>query len=175
MNIIAFAGPAGAGKTTCAQYLVQRHGYERMSFATPMYKMLEALGLGWPKTQAEKEANIPWLGVSWRHAATTLGTEWGRQMINKDLWVICALRACNPKGNYVIDDCRFENEATFIRGSGGLIVHITGRKMENTQAANHASEAGIAVQPADYYLDNSDCLEVTQLKLDHIALRASPK
>ena len=36
IDIVSFRGAVGAGKSTCADYLVSRYGYTRMSFATSL-------------------------------------------------------------------------------------------------------------------------------------------
>lgn len=156
MKLIAYAGKAGCGKSTCATHLVRDHGYERLSFAAPLYDMLEAGGFGRPRNQEEKEAIIPWLGKSWREAAQTLGTEWGRALIDPNLWVKLALRRMFVTGNYVIEDLRFENEAKAVRDVGGLIVHLKGREHPMTEGTSqHASEAGIAWASGDIMYNNT--------------------
>lgn len=152
MRLYGYAGPAGSGKDTCGAILIEKLGFERVSFATPLYKALDGMGFGWPKTQAEKEAVIPWLGKSWRELAQTLGTEWGRQMVHDDLWVTLALRGLDPKGSYVITDVRFENEATAIRVAGGKVVHLMNRKAEGVR--DHVSEKSLYRDEKDYTLDN---------------------
>jgi hypothetical protein len=166
MILIAFAAKAGAGKTTAAKLLVEKAGFTRLSFAEPLYNMLEAGGFGRPKTFEEKEAIIPGLGFSWRHAATTLGTEWGRVHLGQNIWSMLALRkACDPDGRYVLDDCRFNNEAQIVREAGGHVVHILGRALE-TQASGHASEAGVNFQPEDYQLYNSGNMKALEISLE---------
>jgi hypothetical protein len=156
MILLALAGPAGAGKSTAAKLLVERAGFTRISFAAPLYDMLAAGGFGRPTTLEEKQAIIPGLGFSWRHAAQTLGTEWGRKHLGDDIWVDLALRkASDPNGRYVIDDCRFENEAAKVRACGGTVVHLLGRSGNIGVGTYHASEKGVGLQPdCDYILNN---------------------
>lgn len=155
MRLVGFTGPAGCGKDTCGAILVAK-GWTRISFATPMYDALEVMGFGRPKTQEEKEKIIPCLGVSWRHAAQTLGTEWGRNCINPDLWILLAeqtIKASRLASQFVITDVRFENEAEMIRRNGGKICHISGRKYGTGNDA-HASEALIAFKDGDARINN---------------------
>lgn len=155
MRLIGFAGPAGVGKDTCALHMVKEYGFEQVSFAAPLKKALEVMGFPAPQTAEEKEAIIEVLGVSWRHMAQTLGTEWGRALIHPDLWVILTLRNLKPGGSYVFSDVRFENEARLIREMGGIIVHLTGRRAEmanGTQA--HASETGLRRTVHDTFVTN---------------------
>lgn len=171
MILIAFAAMAEGGKTTSAKILVEHYGFTRISFAAPLYDMLEAGGFGRPKTPEEKAAIIPGVGVSWRHAAQTLGTEWGRRCIREDIWTTLALRKCtDPDGRYVIDDCRFENEAEAVRGLGGTVVHITGRKSSiKEEAKAHESEKGLSFYVGeDYALDNSGTLVELRSRLENL-------
>lgn len=168
MILIAFAAPAEGGKSTAAQLLVQHHGFTRVSFAAPLYDMLEAGGFGRPRTSAEKEAIIPGLGFSWRHAAQTLGTEWGRRCLREDIWTTLALRKCRDEdGRYVIDDCRFENEAQAVRRMGGHLVHLTGRRSEHVgdAAKQHESERGLKWFHGDHTIDNSTTLNDLHLRI----------
>lgn len=85
--------------------------------------------------------------VTPRYALQTLGTEWGRQ-INEDIWLLCAEReAVNRQvdGFVVVADCRFVNEAAFIRSRGGLVVKIVRPGCDGSDALaagvpTHASE-----------------------------------
>lgn len=162
MKVIGFCGPAGSGKDTCGAFLIENYGFQRLSFAAPIYDMLEIMGMGRPKTQDEKEAIIDDLGCSWRHMAQTLGTEWGRALVHQDLWIILAKRKvlANPDKNYVITDVRFENEAAMIREVGGLVVHLTGRKAEMTAATQgHASEGGLQRDYRDEFITNGGSMQ----------------
>lgn len=161
MILIAFAARAGGGKTTAAELLVKHCDFTRVSFAAPLYDMLEAGGFGRPKTLEDKQRNVPALAahgmdVTWRHAAQTLGTEWGRACIGPNVWTALALSKCSdPDGRYVIDDCRFENEAQAVREIGGIVCHLVNRAGEIGVSVNHESERGIAKHPEDFVLDNS--------------------
>lgn len=174
-KIIAFTGPAGAGKDECVKYLVGQHGFTRLAFAKGLKDMLAAIGISEPPTQAEKEEVIPALGRSYRYMAQTLGTEWGRKLIHDDLWVkIAEARMGAEFGakGHAISDLRFENEATMVRHIGGVIVHLKGRKdamADGTKA--HASEAGIVYMDTDITVHNDvDNLGALHRKLD-LALR----
>lgn len=170
--LIGFTGPAGSGKDTCGAYLIEHHGYKRLSFAAPIYDALEAMGFGRPDTQEQKEAMIPWLGVSWRHLAQTLGTEWGRERVHPNLWLGLALKKvqANPHLKFVITDVRFENEALMVREAGGRVVHLEGRKHEGT--LQHASEEGIQRLAQDVVVHNDvGHIHVLHRKLE-LALRA---
>jgi len=163
MRLVALAGPKGAGKSTGAK-LLEADGFQIVSFAGPLKRMLAAGGFGSPQTLEEKEAIIPWLGVTWRHCAQTLGTEWGRQQIRQDLWVMLAMRqCCDPDGSYVFDDLRFENEAQVIRDAGGCVIHLLGRGLRND---SHASEKPLQQLKDDYIIENgADSVSLLQQRL----------
>jgi hypothetical protein len=172
VKIIGFHGEAGSGKDASGAYLMA-HGWARLSFASPIYDMLELIGFGRPTTQAEKDALIPEFGVSWRHAAQTLGTEWGRQMINPDLWLLVAgrmVRNSPPAARFVVTDVRFPNEAAMIRAAGGKVVHLKGRKADGTKP--HASEEPLPILEGDIVVHNdTEGLDTLHEKL-RLALRA---
>lgn len=128
-TVIAFTGLAGAGKSTAAMHLVNRHGFHRVRFAGPLKAMMAALGLSAAEIDGTlKEQPCELLGGKTpRWAMQTIGTEWGRELIAQDLW-IRAWRAAVDRlpadANIVVDDCRFPNEADAVRAIGGWLVRI---------------------------------------------------
>lgn len=158
-RLIGLTGKAGSGKDTVADYLKLRHEYMKVAFATPLKNGIKAMldltdvDLDHPK----KEQVIDDIGKSPRQMMQTLGTEWGRNCVNTDLWLILAKRKIDlyhgAGYDVVITDCRFENEAKFIRDNGGTVVHIL-RDGAGTPHA-HASEAGVSAEYNDYVLSNN--------------------
>ncbi|MGZ8164099.1 MAG: deoxynucleotide monophosphate kinase family protein [Methylobacter sp.] len=164
-TIIGFTGRKQSGKTTAAQYLVDK-GFLKCSFAEPIKDMtwffLQGFGLSATYVNqlltTHKEVVIPELGVSARHVMQTLGTDWGRKLIHNDIWVMSMSKrlAEEPGDLIVFDDVRFENEAAMIRGMGGLIIHID---RGDQVADSHASEQGIEFKKRDVLINNDYALE----------------
>ena len=164
--LIGIAGRARSGKDTVANFIVAAIGGYRYSFADPIRAMLAPLGVDMsdPYWQARKEEPIPALGVSPRRMMQTLGTEWGRQLINPDLWLIMAHQRLLQNGpGMIISDVRFDNEAAWIRKHGGRIIHVIRPDTKAVEA--HASEDGIEMQSTDARLFNSGTLEELQLSV----------
>lgn len=162
--VIGVAGLARSGKDTLVNFILaaRGHGY-RYGFADPIKRMLLALNIDCtdPFWVGNKEAVIPALGVSLRRLLQTLGTEWGRELINSDLWVILAKQALLDNGpGMLISDVRFENEASWIRAAGGRIIHI--RRFECQAVEGHVSEAGIGALPEDILIHNNGTLQQLQ-------------
>ena len=157
-RLLGLAGPAGAGKDTAANILKELYGYESLAFAGVLKGMLNVAGVLEPRREDKEAVNPAW-GFSYRHAAQTLGTEWGRAL-HPDFWVQATQRQLETmQGHVVITDVRFENEARMIRRSGGVVVHITGRRTALSEAtAAHASEAGLAHLIWDENLRNDGTL-----------------
>jgi dephospho-CoA kinase len=162
--LIGIAGRARSGKDTVANFIIAAIGGYRYSFADPIRAMLAPLGVDMndPYWQARKEDVIPALGVSPRRMMQTLGTEWGRNLINPDLWLVMAHQRLLRNGpGMVISDVRFENEAAWIRKHGGRIIHVIRPEAKAVEA--HASEDGIEMLDTDAQLFNSGTLEELQL------------
>lgn len=164
--LIGIAGRARSGKDTVANFIIAAIGGYRYSFADPIRAMLAPLGVDMndPYWQARKEDVIPALGVSPRRMMQTLGTEWGRNLINPDLWLVMAHQRLLRNGpGMVISDVRFENEAAWIRKHGGRIIHVIRPEAKAVEA--HASEDGIEMLDTDAQLFNSGTLEELQLSV----------
>lgn len=163
-TIIGLAGRKQSGKTSAAMHL-EKSGFVRLSFAYPMRRMLSILlyDFGYSQDDIElmltKGKEVPLLPFeqSPRHLLQTLGTEWGRNCIHPDLWVLVAKqKILSAEADYIVlDDVRFENEAAMIRELGGLIIHID---RGGLMTDSHASEHGIDDHEADAFVDNDHSL-----------------
>lgn len=170
--VVGFAGPAGCGKDTAGRILIEGYGFKHLSFAKPLKDMLEAMGCPCPATADEKEAIIPWLGVSWRHLGQTLGTEWGREKVNPDIWVkIAEQRIRHLGGRWVITDLRFENEARMVRSAlNGVVAHISGRSHEMSAGTKgHVSEKGLELRPFDARIYNAGSMQELEAQVTQTA------
>jgi hypothetical protein len=76
-----------------------------------------------------------------------LGTEMFREMVHPEFWLLCferRLAAMIPAPEVVvITDCRFNNEATWVRKHRGIVVEVVRRTQPPPTAAAHVSERGI--------------------------------
>ena len=135
--IIGLVGFIGSGKGTVGDILVQEHGYVADSFAAPLKDAVAAM-FGWDRTLLEgatKESR-EWreeLDTFWsnafgrpftpREALQLMGTEAGRNVFHKDLWVASLFKRAQGR-NVVITDCRFKNEIEGIHKEGGLVIRV---------------------------------------------------
>ena len=150
MRLIGIAGPARAGKDTLCSYMLDNLDgiWLRSSFADPLKEMLRAIGVDC--SDDAKAVISDDYGVTPRHMMQTLGTEWGRQTIDGDIWVKAFARL-NAGKCVIVPDVRFENEAELVR-EHGVLIHLVGRGGID---GNHVSENAIAFKLGDIVIDNS--------------------
>lgn len=163
---VALVGPKGCGKTTIARELVRQYGEPKaavLSFADPLRKMVE-VGLGIPQSvmtdAVQKEIIIPKYNASPRKILQTLGTEWGRELIDNNIWVNAwRTKAMDMtlKGVelIVVDDLRFHNEADVIKAIGGVVIRVE-RSSVKYGSDNHASECSSDIYSDIVIENNSD-------------------
>lgn len=174
--IIGLVGLAGSGKDTVSSMLVRNwaaRGLEStcIAFADPIRTMCRELmlhaGVRNPSRymldRELKEATIPELGVSYRHLAQTLGTEWGQQCIGRDVWIrvldqgLQAYREQQLVTHFVIPDVRFAPEADWLRAAGGLIWRV--ERPGVAPVREHVSESGMATIQSDRVILNDGTLD----------------
>lgn len=124
MILIALTGAARSGKDSCADRLVARHNFTKISFAAPLKQALLATDpwIGYhPQypTQLvrlstalanESEDAIKQLFPEYRRLLEKLGTE-GIRALDDGFWVRTAIaKAEKQSGRYVFPDARFQNE-----------------------------------------------------------------
>ena len=168
MLIGLYSPAAGSGKTTVSDYLVEHHGFVRLSFAEPLKDMLRVLLENFNYTPADaynmthvnKHAPLPEIDahIDARHLLRTLGTEWGRDCVHPQLWLRCwsarYLRLiANGVSHVVVDDMRFINEGAHIDRYGGELWTIT--RPGAVRDTDHRSEGGLDSLPDDYSLSFS--------------------
>ena len=132
---IALTGKAGSGKSTAAKWLVTKHEFVRLSFATPLRVVVRDLfGIDTFNMKMPVGRDLlQRVGVALREVDADV---WVRQMEVK-------LNALPVDANVVIDDMRFPNEAEWARRNGFEIVRLERPDVEylSGEAAKHVSES----------------------------------
>lgn len=169
MTVIGFAGPAGSGKTTAAEFLRRtgRHSAVIMSFADPLRAMACSL---YPRLErdiarygyVEAKQRFPYI----REYLQWLGTDVVRHHLGDGVWVdaLCSRvdQALTRGHSVIIDDVRFLNEALMITDAfGGQLFKVTGRAYADTP--DHVSER---CEFSAHEIDNSGTLQDFYNNLD---------
>jgi hypothetical protein len=158
--IIALTGKAGAGKTTIANYLVEKHGFVKINFKDALVKEMRA---NFPDTLREMARFYHVTSMTWAAKFPDVNTpddvlidhlfndkppimralmqNYGTEVRRKDrstYWVDQWITKVAGKQNVVVDDCRFLNEADAVRMQGGKVYKV--EKIGYVDRLNHASE-----------------------------------
>jgi hypothetical protein len=161
--IIGLSGWARSGKDTVANFLVENHGFTKLSFADPMREALVRLDpqiyvsghimhLAWAVNKFGWE-EIKSQSPDIRGLMQRLGTEVGREMFGEDFWVNQALKKAQEFDNVVFSDTRFKNEARAIMANHGAVVRI--ERAGNLPANDHVSEHDLDNFPFDLHIFNN--------------------
>lgn len=135
VRAIGLSGFSRAGKTTAAEYIERNYGFKRRHIAEPLRAMLAVLlranGYREPDITDILEGSrkdgwiIPEFGVTSRHLQITIGTEWGRELVNPDLWANTWTKGVGENDRHMNDSVRFPNEEKAIRRDlGGITIMI---------------------------------------------------
>lgn len=189
MKIIAFTGKAGVGKDTAADHLVAKRGFVKRGFADPLYEeVAHAFGVTVERLRARatKETMVDWLTLrtcnepkfvamildstekeldTWcspRYVLQKWGTEYRRGQ-SDSYWIerMAVFSQLASGFGIAVPDCRFENEASFVKRMGGTIIRII---RDVPGVAEHASESGLPDGLLDFTIMPGD------IKGLHVAL-----
>jgi len=160
--LIGLTGKARSGKDTCGRELQLMTDITPYAMAQPI-KEACAVIFNWDHRHLHgelKEVIDPVYDVTPREAMQKLGTEYGRGMINTNLWelrAVAEIEAKQAKGEaMVITDLRFDNEAQMVRSMGGIVIEVVRDNPDNIQGVKgHASEQGISTNLIDFTLENN--------------------
>jgi hypothetical protein len=178
-KIIALCGFKQSGKTTVSNHLVKVYGFYCLPFASVLKEMLSVLGLTHEQIYGDrKEVPCDLLGGKTpRGAMQSLGTEWGRDCIDADLWVRAwrnKLKELPMNGWVVVDDLRFPNEAEAIIQEGGKIFLIC-RDSVRPEGDLHPSEAFAEKLPFHGGIDSNGSVDDLRNTVDDIMKIECPK
>lgn len=158
--LIGLHGPQGSGKDTLANMLSTAISQVvRIKFADKLYDMATAFDPVFKPDMLHKDKDDyvlgqPRLGTR-RNFLQTLGTEWGRDLIHRDIWLAATIDkaeriwATDPDKLVIVTDVRFSTEAAWIREQGQLI-HLDPNWLTTT--SDHSSDRPLLVDQADVVL-----------------------
>jgi hypothetical protein len=166
-TFIGLSGWAKSGKDTVSNYLVEHHGFTRVSFADPMRDALLTLDpyipylntqmrlstavrlSGWEDTKRENEEV--------RRLLQCFGTEVGRSMLGQDFWVNQAIEKASRYDKVVFSDCRYTNEADAVKSIEGVVWRVS---RPGVFAVNeHTSEQDLNNYAFDSHIENNSTIE----------------
>lgn len=181
--IVGIAGPAGAGKDSFADALVERCAFKKMAFADPLREMALAIdpivdwesrlhpGFGThairPVRYSEaldevgyNEAKFKYPEI--RRFLQRLGTNAVRETLGDNTWTDIAMdraRGATSEGlaGVAISDVRFRNEARAIKVAGGVVVQVQRPGVE--PLGGHISEHDLDNWTFDYVIRNDESLD----------------
>jgi hypothetical protein len=203
--IIGIVGFLGSGKGTVGDILIQNYGFYRLSFADAVKDAVSVI-FSWPRhllegdTQESREfrekPDAFWskrfgYEVTPRYMLQLMGTEAGRDVFHKDIWIHALERKLAMFDNVVVPDVRFPNEIDFIRKVGGKIVrvkrgpepdwydlahaannvnflHSPECHDEMSKSGIHYSEWAWVGQDFDHVIDNDGSMEDLRNKINNI-------
>jgi hypothetical protein len=200
--IIGVLGLIESGKSTISNILEKNHNFKQLSFADSLKEAVSAI-FGWPLEMIQgntpesrlwreevdewwaNRLQIPELTPRW--ILQQWGTTIGRNSFHNDIWIASVQRKLiNNKNDIVITDCRFANEISAIRDSGGKFIKVirgpepewykiaidaldNPRKTVNNMTllypTVHISEWGWANQKVDYIIENNSDFKDLEIKV----------
>jgi hypothetical protein len=154
-HIALWSSTPQQGKSTIARFLAAKHGYEVMSFASPLLEMIETFLMSHGLSMEEidyycrqaKEQPIPGVGRSYRYLARTLGTGWGRNMVRETTWLDAFEQKFDrhsSRNAICVDDMRFRNELTLLKKKNFVLVKVVRKNARIGIQDTHQSDIELA-------------------------------
>jgi hypothetical protein len=197
--IIGILGFAGSGKGTVGDILVNDYDFMRLSFADAVKDAVSVI-FGWPRHLLEgdtdfsrsfRECRDEWwserLGYEMtpRLAMQLMGTESGRAVFHKDIWIHTIEKRMEGLERVVIPDVRFPNEVKFIRNQGGFIIRVVrgndplwyNTALKANRESNlelmtkynvHYSEWAWIGEQIDYLISNNGTIAMLEADVGHL-------
>ena len=183
--LIGLCGLIGSGKGTVADTLVEKHNFQKISFADKLKDGVASV-FNWPRDMLEgdtaegrnwrEQPDAFWTEelqqeITPRYVLQVFGTECMRHGFFDGIWVSLVKQKImdHPQQNWVIPDVRFPNEVKMIKTLKGHMVTVkrgqdpqwfTDYKDKNIEPTDiHASEWAWANTDFDITIYNNSTLE----------------
>ena len=177
-NIVSMTGLKGSGKDTFAKKFTE-NGYENVKLSGALKVMLrsffeycgesrEDIDRWLEGSTQDREEPIACLGgKSARHAMQTLGTEWGRECIDGDIWIRATEARIGALDKAIITDMRFPNEAELCAEIGAHRIRVE-RPSRRSNVDLHESESHIQGLEVDDVVINDGTIEDLENKAERL-------
>lgn len=164
ITLIGITGFKGSGKDTVGDYLCEKYGFTKLSFASALKLACKEI-FSFTDDQLYGEEDKEKIDEYWKHSPREIlqkvGTELFREKlpeicdhIKNDVWIrsvdrkMSMLHKTNPSkyNKFVITDVRFDNEVNFIKNMGGKVFRVNRFDFDATDenlSKLHASERSI--------------------------------
>ena len=153
---IAFGYKQRVGKDTACDYLVKQHGGAKLSFAEPIYAILN---YAQETCRFEKGKD--------RRFLQYIGTEWARQ-IDSNVWINLLIDKLNKNNHVFVSDLRFRNEMDALKAHGFTCINIIAEG-EEQDVPRHQSNVDLDDCISwDYTIRNDSSIESFYVRLDDI-------
>lgn len=178
--IIAITGKKGHGKSTVANTIASRFGFDTYAFADPIKEIVQII-FDWTDAHTDgalKEVIDPRWGVSPRQIMQDIGTDWGqhhlcetfplfKEVVGRQLWVrrfeafyereTALYQRTGLRYNVAVSDLRFHHEEKGVHGLGGLVIKVVRPGMDDND--EHESERLIDRIRCDNMIVNDGSME----------------
>lgn len=170
--LIGLTGKMGVGKTTALAILSSyTENFNNVKFAQPLYDIQEFI-----YSRISSAYDRPPDFNKDRKLLQFIGSDWGREVIDKDLWIKIWKKTVSQLPNNSIitcDDVRYNNEAEAVRSMGGNVIEILSSKASSRISTtngffNHMSEQGISNNLINYTALNDGTLAEFHDKLKKV-------
>ena len=167
--IVSFTGKKQAGKTLCSDFFVKK-GFITINFKD---SLIEEIKENFPDLLEHILSEYPFIKriddlfeikpPIVRRLLQNYGTN-VRRKDDSNYWVDKWLKKVSSfKGDIIVDDCRFLNEAKTVKNLGGVIIRINRHSLKNDD--NHISEIEMDKIKYDYSIDNNKSKKELNKKL----------
>jgi hypothetical protein len=165
---IAFGDKSRVGKDTAVDYYIKKFGGKRFSISNYLYDIM---------MYVQKKCNLPL--IKDRKFLQIVGTEWGRNCIDNNLWINLLLNDINKsiednnlmEKNIYISDVRFRNEFDILKSNNWILIKI--KKNVDPLVVdgfkNHSSEDNnIKDDEWDFVIENNKSMDEFEEELNKI-------
>lgn len=151
------------------QGMIERHhkyntlsDWQNVKFASLVKEMCGALcGVSTQLYEYEILKNQPAFtnGVPFTHREVLQAVGEGmRKLLHEQIWIDALFNKFTPSSKWIVSDCRYVNEAEYIRSKGGILIRINNPNTESKD--KHVSEIELdSYQDWDYIINNNGTVQ----------------